>query len=82
MVLAVLSVMALSAHAAERITLRNGFSIDCDHHALVGGHVRLYLSPGEDNFIEQIPENIVSVEIVPDPPLEPKSVSGWEALYS
>jgi hypothetical protein len=79
MVLAVLSVMALSAHAAERITLRNGFSIDCDHHALVGGHVRLYLSPGEDNFIEQIPENIVSVEIVPDPPLEPKSVDSFPA---
>jgi len=40
----------------------------CDHHAKVEGRVRLYLSPGEDSYIERLPEDIVSVETVPDPP--------------
>jgi hypothetical protein len=62
-----------STHAAERITLRNGFEMRCDHHAQVEGRVRLYLSPGEDSYIERLPEDIVSVETVPDPPAPPDS---------
>ena len=75
-VIAALAALAFSARAAERITLRNGFSIDCDHHASFDGRVRLYLSTGEDNYIEQIPEDIVSVEIIPDPPPSLKSGEG------
>ncbi len=54
--------------AAERITLDNGFVMRCDHHAEVEGRVRLYLSPGEDNYIEIVPDQIVAVEALPDPP--------------
>ena len=54
--------------ASERITLNNGFVMRCDHHAQEDGRVRLYLSPGEDNYIEFAPEQIVTVEPVPDPP--------------
>jgi len=68
-VLAVLAALSLTAQAAERVTMRNGFDIDCDHHALVGSRVRLYLSPGEDNYIERFAEDIVSVETIPDPPV-------------
>ena len=57
------------ARAAERVTLRNGFVEQCDHHAQVDGRVRLYLSPGEDNYIEFAPEQIATVEFVPDPPV-------------
>jgi hypothetical protein len=71
--LAALAVLAPSAHAAERVTLRNGFEMICDHHAEVEGHVRLYLSAGEDNYIERLPEDIVSVETLPDPPAPPPS---------
>jgi soluble lytic murein transglycosylase-like protein len=53
------------------VTLRNGFEIDCHHHAQVESHVRLYLSAGEDNYIERLPEDIASVETVPDPPTPP-----------
>ena len=48
----VLAALAPAAHAAERATLSNGFEMRCDHHAQVAGHVRLYLSAGENNYIE------------------------------
>jgi len=63
-------------HAAERITLRNGFEMRCDHHAQVEDRVRLYLSAGEDNYIEFRPEEIAAVEILPAPP---KSADGTSA---
>jgi hypothetical protein len=54
--------------AAERITLNTGFVMRCDHHVQVEGHVRLYLSPGEENYIEIVPDQIAAVEALPDPP--------------
>jgi hypothetical protein len=66
---AVLLSLAVHAYAAERVTLRNGFALHCDHHALVDGHMRLYLSAGEDNYIEFAPEEIAAFEQVPDPPV-------------
>jgi hypothetical protein len=68
-VIAVLIGLTVAAHAAERATLRNGFALRCDHHALVGGHMRLYLSSSEDNYIEFAPEEIAALETVPDPPV-------------
>jgi hypothetical protein len=56
------------ARAAERVTLRNGFVQLCDHHGQADGRVRLFLSPGEDNYIEFAPEQIATIEFVPDPP--------------
>ncbi len=66
--MAAFATVVLPAHAAERVTLSNGFTVDCHHHAPVDDRVRLYLSAGEDNFIEMVPDQIVSVESVPDPP--------------
>jgi soluble lytic murein transglycosylase-like protein len=43
----------------------------CDHHAQVEGRVRLYLSAGEDNYIEFAPQDIAEFETVPDPPPAP-----------
>ncbi len=68
---AILAVLLPAARAAERITLRNGFEIACDHHAVVESHMRLYLSAGEDNYIEFPPADIAHVEQVPDPPPPP-----------
>jgi hypothetical protein len=62
-----------SAQAGERITLRNGFEFRCDHHAEVEGRTRLYLSAGEDNYIEFRAEEIAGVETLPDPQHAPKS---------
>ncbi len=71
--MAAVASLGTCADAAERITLRNGFEIRCDHHAPAEDRVRLYLSAGEDNYIEFQPEQIVTVETVPDLPPALKS---------
>jgi soluble lytic murein transglycosylase-like protein len=71
--LACLVALPVAARAAERITLDNGFAIDCHHHAKVDGRVRLYLNAAEDNYIEFAPKAIAGVEPLPDPPPVPAS---------
>ena len=72
-VMAALAVLPPSAQAAERIMLRNGFEMRCDHHAEVEGRTRLYLSAGEDSYIEFHPEEIAEIEKLPDPPAAPSA---------
>jgi hypothetical protein len=67
-IFAAFAILPPLAQAAERVTLRNGFEMRCDHHASVESRIRLYLSPGEDNYIEFRPEEIANFETVPDPP--------------
>ena len=55
---AALGVLATTAWAGERVTLRNGFEMSCNRHAEIEGHVRLYLSAGEDNYIEFVPQEV------------------------
>ncbi len=64
--LTVMLAVALPLHAAERITLKNGFDLMCDHRALTAGRMRLYSDAGSGNFVEVDPADISSVEIVPD----------------
>ena len=59
------------AHAAERLTLANGFDLICDHHAMVQGRVRVYPKAAAEDYVELSPESIRGVETVPDPPAEP-----------
>jgi hypothetical protein len=66
------------ARAAERATLRNGFEVDCNHHAQVERRVRLFLGASEDNYIEFGPEEIAGFEEVPDPPPQPASTRTTE----
>jgi soluble lytic murein transglycosylase-like protein len=72
---AVLLALAPTVQAAERIALRNGFEVLCDHHVEAGSRVRLFLTAGEDNYIEFPPQEIVDVERVPDPPAAPRSAA-------
>ena len=60
--------MATAAQAAERVTLRNGFEMRCDHHVQVEGRIRLYLSGSEDSYIEFASSEIATVELLPDLP--------------
>ena len=69
--LAVLTVLAVPARAAERVALQNGFALRCDHHATVNGNTRVFLSAGEDNYIDLAPEKIAAFETVPDLPPTP-----------
>ncbi len=52
--------VAAPAGAAELATLSNGFTMRCDHHALVNDQVRLYLGSGEDNYIALEPRQIAA----------------------
>ena len=63
-----LAALPSAGWGAERVTLRNGFALTCDHHAQVENHTRLYLGAGENNFIEFATQEIAAVETVPDPP--------------
>jgi soluble lytic murein transglycosylase-like protein len=65
----VLAAVALAtyAHAAERVTLANGFTLDCRHHALVDGQMRLYTETDDANYIEFAPAEIAHIDTVPDP---------------
>lgn len=62
LVIAAFAIMAASAcSAAELVTLRNGFQMRCDHSAAVGDHVRLYMTAGQDNYIDLLPSDIAGV---------------------
>ncbi|MGD0938143.1 MAG: lytic transglycosylase domain-containing protein [Terracidiphilus sp.] len=73
LLIAAMAVVTLTpaARAGERVTLSNGFEIECHHHVQVENQVRLYLSAGEDSYIERHPEDIASIETVPDLPAPP-----------
>jgi len=67
--------LPLAGHAAERLTLANGFDVVCDHHVLVDGRVRVYLKAAAPDYFEVGPDAIRTVETVPDPEPEPVTVS-------
>jgi hypothetical protein len=56
------------AHAAEQVTLRNGFDFLCDHRTTVGDKTRLFLiqqgTPDSANFVEVPTADITAVEAV------------------
>lgn len=71
LVAAVLTGCGSCIHAAEHATLSNGFAVDCDHHALVDGQIRLYLSASESNYIALRPEEVKGVEVMAAPAPSP-----------
>lgn len=68
-----IAAFALTARAAEHVTLRNGFDLVCDHREVAGDRVRLYIGVGNASFLEVRPEEIQSSEtiILPAPPPAP-----------
>ena len=57
-----------AVHAAEEVTLTNGFNLLCDHREQAGDRVRLFTSQGGGNFVEVDAAEIASVAVVPDTP--------------
>lgn len=53
-----------SAHAAERVYLRSGSDLLCDHTKVLDGQVRLYLTASEDNYLDVAANDIVRTEVV------------------
>ncbi|XBH11719.1 lytic transglycosylase domain-containing protein [Edaphobacter paludis] len=77
MMLAVVGMVCPLAHAAEHVTLRNGFELNCVRQEAVGNKIRLYLpqqNPAVDSastdtsYLEVAADAIVRVETVADLP--------------
>jgi hypothetical protein len=75
--LAVVGVACPPLRAAERVTLKNGFELDCVRREVLGDKVRLYLVEtgsrasavgDENNYLEVAADSVVRVETVPDLP--------------
>jgi hypothetical protein len=56
--------LAPVGHAAEHVTLKNGFDLFCDHQVTDGGKVRLYVDAAGSSFLEVNASDIVSEEHV------------------
>ena len=66
--LAIAATAALpQTHAAERVTLTNGFVESCNHHANVDSHVRLFLNAAEDSYIDFAPTRSLPSKPLPIP---------------
>jgi hypothetical protein len=71
--LAVVAVVCPLARAAEHVTLKNGFEVDCVRREAVGDKVRLYFARGaasaeDSNYMEVAADSVVRVETVADVP--------------
>ena len=62
------------AHAAEHVTLKNGFELDCVRREAVGDKIRLYLadngaaSAEDSNYLEVEADSVVRVETIAEVP--------------
>jgi hypothetical protein len=75
LVIAAIAALPIAGWGTERVTLRNGFALTCDHHTQIQDRTRVYLGAGETNFIEFESQEITDVEQVPDPPAPPKTAT-------
>jgi soluble lytic murein transglycosylase-like protein len=80
--IAVTAMVCPAVHAAEHVTLRNGFELDCVRRVAEGDRVRLYLMPNarpalvanaatnseDTGYIEVSASAVLRVESIPDPP--------------
>lgn len=52
------------ARAAERVYLRGGSDLVCDHQRNLNGQVRLYLTPSDENYLDIAPDAILRQETI------------------
>ena len=68
-----IALVAANAFASDSAILRNGFSIAHDHRQTIGSITRLYIDPGQSNFVDIPTADIDHFESVPDPPTPSRS---------
>src|SRR5438045_4039067 len=89
----VVAVVCPVVRANERVTLKNGFEMECSRREVVGDRVRLYLVSGvsggpvagEGNYVEVAADDVARVETVPDAVpqgLKPLSIAGSYGTHS
>jgi soluble lytic murein transglycosylase-like protein len=85
----ILAALTPLARAAEHITLRNGFELDCARREITGDRVRLYLLPAagsaqgaseSSNYMEVPASAILRAETIPDLPASaPAQAAAFQA---
>ncbi len=65
--------LAADAHAAQRVILKNGFDVICDHRATQASTVRLYFDPAGANYMDVDASQIASIQDVNLPPATKKA---------
>lgn len=84
---AVALLLSPMSHAAEHVTLRNGFELDCTRQETHGDHVRLYFASADrsaaaTNYLDVAADAVVRVEPVPDaPPVVESASPGTPAIH-
>jgi len=68
---ALLCTLSFQAHAAEHITLSNGYDIVCDHRDTQGERTRLYTDPASASYVEVQTTAIVAEETIAPAPAAP-----------
>lgn len=58
----------LPLHAEERVTLKNGFQLTCDHEQVIGSRIRLYTTPGDGDYLEIAAAEVQDTVDLPDSP--------------
>ncbi|QNI38694.1 lytic transglycosylase domain-containing protein [Edaphobacter sp. 4G125] len=56
------------ARAAEHVTLKNGFELDCVRREAMGDRVRLYLAKDSASYLDVARDAVARVEEIPDLP--------------
>jgi soluble lytic murein transglycosylase-like protein len=69
-----------AAHAAEHVTLTNGFDLMCDHRVAMGDRVRLFMGADDANFVEVGAAEIAASEHVDLPAAEPSQPQASASL--
>ncbi|MDE3104244.1 MAG: lytic transglycosylase domain-containing protein [Acidobacteriota bacterium] len=62
----VATVVPCTARAAEHVTLRNGFEVDCVRREVTGDRVRLYLPGATVNYLDVAANDVVRVDWLAD----------------
>jgi soluble lytic murein transglycosylase-like protein len=81
--IALAAAMCPLARAAEHVTLKNGFELDCVRREVRGDHVRLYFASRADaaaNYLDVAADAVVRVETVPDAPIVAMASADPEAM--
>lgn len=71
--------MCPMARAAEHVTLKNGFELDCVRREAMGDRIRLYLDSA--SYLDVSTDAVVRVEKIPDLPETPAKASPAEDKY-
>ncbi len=71
--------LAAYALAADHVTLRTGFDLDCDHRVSDGTKTRLYLDPASTNYVEVDTDAILSDELLPEISTAPAPIAAKPA---